>query len=240
MFIHFEDRPSDSPFVERVWRCHSDRGGTFHSMAASNWEMVVSRCLGRTTLTVRGPETQASSAECPTEGEWLAIRFKLGTFMPLFRPGELRDRNDVTLPDASSRSFWLNGSAWDYPDFENAETFVQQLVREGLIVVDPSVNDALRGYRPAMTDRTAQRRFLQATGMSRAALLQIERARRATLLLKEGASIIDASFATGYYDQAHFTRSLKRFVGQTPAQIIRGKEQLSFLYKTERWEMANL
>lgn len=240
LFIHFEDRPSDSPFVERVWRCHSDRGGNFHSMAASNWEMVVSRYLGRTSLTVRGPETQASSAECPVEGEWMAIRFKLGTFMPLFRPGDLRDRNDVTLPDATSRSFWLNGSAWEYPDFENAETFVQQLVREGLIAVDPCVNDALRGYRPVITDRTAQRRFLQATGMTQAAARQIERARRATLLLKEGLSILDATFAAGYYDQAHLTRSLKRFIGQTPAQIIRGEQQLSFLYNTETWDTAKV
>ena len=29
MFIIFEDRLSDSPFVERVWRCHSERAGTF-------------------------------------------------------------------------------------------------------------------------------------------------------------------------------------------------------------------
>jgi hypothetical protein len=27
MFLIFDDRPSDSPFVERVWRCHSERAG---------------------------------------------------------------------------------------------------------------------------------------------------------------------------------------------------------------------
>ena len=36
----------------------------------------------------------------------------------------------------------------------------------------------------------------------------------------------------GYYDQAHLTRSLKRLIGLTPGQIVRGEEQLSFLYKT--------
>jgi hypothetical protein len=35
MFILFDDRPSDSPFIERVWRCHSERGGLFYSIAAS-------------------------------------------------------------------------------------------------------------------------------------------------------------------------------------------------------------
>jgi hypothetical protein len=32
--------------------------------------------------------------------------------------------------------------------------------------------------------------------------------------------------------QAHLTRSLKRLAGQTPGQIVRGEQQLSFLYKT--------
>ena len=83
MFLIFEDRPSDSPCVERVWRCHSERAGTFHSMSASQWEMVVTRHKGKTFLTVRGPETKATTADCPAEGEWIGIRFKLGTFMPL-------------------------------------------------------------------------------------------------------------------------------------------------------------
>src|SRR5512145_2727154 len=104
MLIHFEDRATDSPFVERIWRSHSEHAGTFHSLAACHWEMVVTRCAGRTSLTVRGPETHATSADCPAEGEWLGILFKLGTFMPLFCPGEVRDRQDVTLPNATSRS----------------------------------------------------------------------------------------------------------------------------------------
>ena len=87
-------------------------------MAASHWEMVVSRLQGKTFLTVRGPETSATTADCPAEGEWVAIRFNLGTFMPLLPAKNLSGRRDVTLPDASCRSFWLNGSAWDYPTFE--------------------------------------------------------------------------------------------------------------------------
>jgi hypothetical protein len=111
LFLLFEDRPSDSPFVERVWRSHSERAGMFQSIAACHWEMVVTRHEGKTSLTVRGPETKATTAECPAHGDWFAIRFRLGTFMPLLRPRNLRDRNDVVLPNATGRSFWLNGSA---------------------------------------------------------------------------------------------------------------------------------
>jgi AraC-like DNA-binding protein len=232
-FLIFEDRPSDSPFVERIWRSHSERAGTFHSIAACHWEMAVTRHEGKTFLTVRGPETKATTADCPADGEWLGIRFKLGTFMPLLPAGALRDRRDVTLPEATSRSFWLNGSAWEYPDFENAETFVKRLVHDGLIAADPSVDAALRGQAQAPSRRTAQRHFLQATGITHSTIRQIERARHATNLLKQGVSILDAVYEAGYFDQAHLTRSLKRLIGQTPAQIIRAEQQLSFLYNTK-------
>jgi hypothetical protein len=232
MFLLFDDRPSDSPFVERIWRSHSERGGTFHSIAACHWEFVVTRHLGKTSLTVRGPETQVTMAECPPDGEWFAIRFKLGTFMPSLRPGDLRDRNDVTLPDATGRSFWLNGTAWEYPDFENAETFVGRLVQAGLIVVDHSVAAALRSEPQERTLRTTQRHFLQATGLTHCTIRQIERARYATNLLKQGVPILDVVHEAGYYDQAHLTRSLTRLIGQTPGQILRAERQLSFLYNT--------
>jgi AraC-like DNA-binding protein len=153
--------------------------------------------------------------------------------MPLLPAGRLRDRNDVTLPEASGRSFWLDGSAWEYPSFDNAETFVQQLVRQGLIARDPYVEDVLRGGPRRRSHRTEQRRVLRATGMTPATIRQIERARRATTLLRAGAPIARVAQDAGYFDQAHLTRSVRRFIGQTPAEIARGEEQLSLLYNTD-------
>jgi hypothetical protein len=210
----------------------SERAGTFLSIAATHWEMVVTQHKGKTTLTVRGPETKAATLDCPAEGEWLGIRFKLGTFMPRLPARNLLDRRDVTLPEATDRSFWLNASAWEYPDFENAEIFVNRLVHDGLIAVDVAVDASLQGHRQELSIRSAQRHFLQATGMTQSTIRQIQRARHATNLLKQGVSILDTVHETGYFDQAHLTRSLKYFIGQTPAQIIRADNQLSFLYKT--------
>lgn len=232
MFLNFEDRPSDSPIVERVWRSRSERGGSFVSIAATNFEMAVTRVGGRTFLTLRGPETKATMIECPPEGEWLGIRFKLGTFMPSLMPEELRDHHDVTLPYASSRSFWLNGSAWEYPDYSNAEDFVARLVQKGLVTREPAVDAVMRNEPPARSLRTAQRHFLRATGLTYRTVQQIERARHATNLLRQGASILDTVYDAGYFDQAHLTRSLKLLVGQTPAEVGRRTAQLSFLYKT--------
>lgn len=231
--IVFEDRPSDSPFIERVWRSHSQQTGEFQSIAACHWEMVVGRSEGRISMIVRGPETQATTAECPAEAEWFAIRFQLGTCMPLLPPVQLMNRNDVILPNASRRSFWLQGSAWEFPTFENAEIFVHRLYQRGLIIEDPLVKAIFRGESRTVTARTEQRRFLQVTGITYGTAYQIERARQATLLLGQGTSILDASFQAGYYDQAHFTRSLKRWMGQTPSQIVRAERQLSFLYNKQ-------
>lgn len=233
MLIAFEDRPSDSPVVERVWRSHSERAGTFLSMASCHWVMVVTRLQGRTFLTVRGPETRATPADCPADGEWIGVNFKLGTFMPQMPARMLRDRNDVTLPDASGRGFWLDGSAWEYPSYENAEIFVKRLVKAGLVAADPYVGDVLRGHARRRSLRTEQRRVLRSTGLTHAVIRQIERARRATMLLRRGDSIADVAYDAGYCDQAHLTRSLKRFVGQTPAELAAGREQLSLLFNTD-------
>jgi AraC-like DNA-binding protein len=233
MFLHFDDRLSDSPFVERVWCSHSERAGTFLSVAASRFEMAVTRLQGRTFLTLRGPETTPTMADCPSEGDWLGIRFTLGTYMPRLAPGELRDRRDITLPDASSRSFWLDGSAWNYPTFDNAEAFVARLVRNGIIARDPAVDAILHGQERPQSVRSDQRHFLRATGLTYRAVRQIERARHAACLLRGGTSILDTVHEAGYFDQAHLTRSLRQLIGQTPVEIARGTRQLSFLYKTE-------
>jgi len=150
----------------------------------------------------------------------------------MLTPDNLRDRRDVTLPSATSHSFWLNGSAWEYPDFENAETFVARLARKGVIAHDSSIHAVLRGRRGALSMRSAQCHFLHATGITLCAVRQIERARHATNLLRQGVSILDTVHEAGYFDQAHLTRSLRYRIGQTPVEIMRGQQQLSFLYKT--------
>jgi AraC-like DNA-binding protein len=64
-------------------------------------------------------------------------------------------------------------------------------------------------------------RFLRATGVSQNHIYQIERAQRAAALLQQGVSILDTVYELGYYDQPHLTRSLRQWVGYTPAQLLR-------------------
>jgi AraC-like DNA-binding protein len=232
-FIHFEQRASDHPLIEKVWRCHSDRADSFLSVAATTFEMALTRWRGKTFLTLRGPETAATAVDCPAEGQWVGIRFKPGTFMPGFLPLSLRNHNDANLPAATSRSFWLNGSTLEYPSFDNAETFVKRLAKSRLLLRDSFVEEIIARRPLRLSLRSAQRHFLQATGITYADFRQIERARYAAILLREGAAILDVVSSLGYFDQAHLTRSLKRFIGQTPGKITERQTQLSFLYKTD-------
>jgi hypothetical protein len=233
MIFAVDERGSDSPFVERVWRASSELGGPFLSIAMSHWEMVVTKLDGRTTVTVRGPETKATPLRCPAGGAWVGIRFRLGTVMPYLPPRVLVDAS-TDLPEVGGDAFWLHGSAWEMPNFDNAEVFVNRLVRDGLLVQVPVVDAVLHNALHERSLRTAQRHFVRTTGLTHGAVRRIERARYATTLLQQGVSILDTVHAAGYFDQPHLTRSLKRFVGQTPAQIMgrRKAEQLSLLYKT--------
>ena len=230
-----DERASDSPYVQRIWRSQSEHAGEFLSIAEHHWEMVVTRYQGQTTLTVRGPETRATSAYCPAGGDWIGIQFKSGAFMPDFPARMLMDRQDVHLPGASSQAFWLKGAAWEFPTYENADTFVDWLVDDGLLARDPLVGAVLRGERAHASSRTLQRRVLRATGLTQGTIDQIKRARFATILLKQGVPILDAVYRAGYADQPHMTRSLQRFVGQTPAQIASQAiiNPMSFLFRTD-------
>jgi AraC-like DNA-binding protein len=178
------------------------------------------------------PGNRPTPADCPADAEWIGIRLSIGTWLPLYPAATVRDRRDADLPDANRRAFRLDNAAWEYPSFDNAEVLVARLVRAGLLVRDPAVAAALAGDHQAMTRRSAQRHFRQATGLTHRSYRQVERARYAARLLCDGAGIGETVHLAGYYDQAHLTRSLKRLIGQTPARIRRHEGQLSLLYKT--------
>src|SRR5687768_16644622 len=110
MSFNFESRQSDSPFVKRMWQTQTEQEGSFISSAEPYWEMVVSHYEGKTMFTVRGPETKASPVEFPAGCDFFGITFNLGTYMPHLPAIVVMDRRDLTLPEASSKSFWFHGS----------------------------------------------------------------------------------------------------------------------------------
>ena len=122
------------------------------------------------------------------------------------------------------RTFRLGGGRWETPAPDDAETLVDRLVRDGVIARDPLVAAALReSHRPTVSERTLERRFRAATGLTQGAVRQIGRARAAATLLAAGAAVETAVVDLGYYDEPHLARALRRYVGRTPGQLREGR-----------------
>ena len=239
MSIIYEERSSDSPYVETITHGRTASDGSTIRPAECHWHMVFVRDASRGRLhpLVVGPLTTAGVASWGEGAEILWIKFKLGTFMPHLPAQDFLDVETI-LPGAARHSFWLKGSAWQFPDYENVETFVARLVREGMLVQDPVVNAARHGRPPEIPARTVRHRFSRVTGLSQSHIYQFDRAQRAAALLRQGVSILDAVFELGYFDQPHLTRSMRRWIGHTPAEIVQlnkpalPREEYANSYKT--------
>ena len=219
MSIIHEERPSDSPFIETVTRGWTASDGSAIRPAENHWHMVFVKVNDRALPLVVGALTASGVASWGQGAEILWIKFKLGTYLPHLPTKILLDQ-ETLLPEAAGKSFWMKGSAWEFPDFENADTFVDRLAREETLVCDPVVDAALQDRLPAMSPRTVRDRFLRTIGLTQSHVRQMQRAQHAAVLLRQRVSILDTVHAAGYFDQPHLTRSLKRFIGYTPAQII--------------------
>ncbi len=219
----YEERLSDSPYIESITQGHTDGTGSTIRPAEIHWHMVFVRANGTMHPLFVGPLTTSGVVEFVEGVELLWIKFKLGTFMPHL-PARKFLNVETMLPGAASNSFWLKGSAWQFPDYENVDTFIGRLVRDELLVSDAVVKAALQDELPETPARTVRHRFLQATGQTQSHIRQFERAQQAAALLRQGRSILDTVHEAGYFDQPHLTRALKHFVGYTPAQLLRISE----------------
>jgi hypothetical protein len=231
--VRVEHRPSESPYVARVWRATGEETvAEMTSVACARWALVFWDVAGVMHVSVIGPSPRAFTAPVPDATVTFGIDFELGTVLPQLSASRLVD-GITHLPDVSRRRFHLAGWTWDVPSYESAEAFVDALVREDVLERDRLVADVHRGASTDLSPRTVQRRFVAATGLTGGAARQIDRARDAAILLHEGHAIVDVVEEFGYYDHAHLGRSLKRYVDRTPTQLRNPHElPLSLLYKT--------
>lgn len=219
MNAFFEGRSSDSPYIQGIWRGHTQGIYTPICPAAAEWDLLLQRKRGKVTVLFEGPLTRAKAKLETDDTEFCVIRFKAGTFLPVIPIHQFLD-SDVSLPIASHDSFWLHSMNWEFPHFDDVEAFVSRLARENVLLHDPLVSAVLDDQPHDVSMRTVRRRFRQSTGLTPKQIAQIDRALRAMSLLTNGIPILDVVYDLGYADQPHLTRSLKRFVGQTPGQII--------------------
>ena len=78
--------------------------------------MVITRLQGKSIVTLRGPETKPTEMLCPANGEWLAVRFKAGTFMPQLPVRHRVNSLGINLPQVSKRALLLEGLGFPAAD----------------------------------------------------------------------------------------------------------------------------
>jgi hypothetical protein len=229
MALIFDEIGGEIPLVRRVWSARCDGPTAFSSVAKSSSMMVFARCGDQVTVHVRGPETKATSMECEDGWEFFGVDLRPGAYLPMFPPPGVRDLNDAQLPTVSDRRVVLDDREWEIPTAQNVDVFVERLVRSGLLVYDPLVDNVRHDERPrSISERTAQVRFRHAMGISHRKLVSIERAQQAARLLVSGGSIIDAVVAGDYYDQPQLTRAIRWATGHTPNELRSGATVLAF------------
>ncbi|MEU2032412.1 AraC family transcriptional regulator [Nocardia amamiensis] len=221
MGLLFETRASDSPWISAVWTCRSEQVTEMTSVATETWGLVFWEQQGTAYAGVTGPESRTGSAPVPEGATFVGIQFAVGTSLRAVAAPSLVD-SGIVLPDVTRRAFWLDGARWETPHPDDAEALVDRFVRDGVVVHDRLVAEVLRGHRPAVTDRTLERRFRAATGLTRGAVRQIGRARSAAALLSSGEAESDVVSMLGYYDEPHLARALRRYVGRTARQLREG------------------
>ncbi|WP_426502763.1 helix-turn-helix domain-containing protein [Dactylosporangium sp. McL0621] len=221
MGLRFETRGSDSPWVDTVWTCTSEQVAQMTSVAAVCWGLVFWEREGTAYAGISGPETGTGTVPVPEGASFVGIEFAVGTSLRAV-PTPALVNGSVDLPDATRRTFRLDGIRWETPGPDDAEALVDRLVRSGAVVRDPLVTEVRRGYRPAVSRRTVERRFRAATGLTQGAVWQIERARTASALLAARVPVADVVCRLEYFDEPHLAHALRRYVGRTARQLREG------------------
>jgi hypothetical protein len=233
MSFRYEERCSDSPYVEAIWRTEDTSTGTYLAAADGAWDMIFTNQEGRHKVYLSGPSSQATPIRYEIGNLNFGIRFRPGVFFTIIPVNTMLD---ITAPlPTSQAAFWLDGQSWALPNFDNADSFLEKLSRLKLIDVDPTVQTVLRGETPSLTTRSIQRRFLRTTGLPPRYHRHIRLSNRAVELLQNGTPILDVVHRLGYADQAHMTRVIKRLSGCTPGQIIRKMERARRLHSIQNY-----
>jgi hypothetical protein len=223
MGLIFNAVEGELPLVQRVWSASCDAATGFTSAAKTSSMIAFARSGDGSTVHLRGPETRGTSLTCPEGWEFFGVELRLGAYLPLYPPSGLTDLNDALLPTLPGDRILLDNRDWETPTEQNVDVFLDRLVRSGLLIFDPLVDEIRHGERPrGMSERTAQIRFRRAVGISHRKLVSIEQAQHAARLLTAGRSIADVVTTCGYYDQPQLARAMRWATGHTAGELRSG------------------
>jgi AraC-like DNA-binding protein len=212
--IH-KSRKSGHPLIETVWQSENISDGTYLATPDRSWDLIaMTHQDGSRQMMLTGQATKPSYVPYVAGTSSVVISFVPSAYLPSYPSASLIDSFEF-LPTVDATHFHLAGYTFAFPDFDTAEELVEQMLEHNILKSDPIVDGTLE----ASSDRTVQRHYAETTGMPRKTLEQIERAQQAVTLLQKGERPVDAAADSGYSDQPHLTKSLKKIMGISPTNV---------------------
>ncbi|MCB1166248.1 MAG: helix-turn-helix transcriptional regulator [Leptospiraceae bacterium] len=212
-------RPSDS-WAQSVSSFSGDSGILIPDGC---WDLVIMQSERGSGVLLTGQTTRPVQLSLPPGDEFLSISFPADVHLAL--PHRLVAVDEAILLSVEGSHFWLGKEKIEIPGSDDSESMVHRLRTAGLLRQDSVVASALDGHIEKDI-RTVQRHFLASTGMTRMAFEQLRRLNEALEKLRLGQSPAQVAADCGYSDQAHLSRSMKRFAGLTPRQIQKNAENV--------------
>lgn len=219
MSFTYEDKKIDSIFIDKIWHTHTTSQGIYTAGLDGNWDIIISKKAGLTSVTINGVGKSASQVPYEAGIESIGIALKPGVFLRDLNGKDIVD-SQHTITHESESYVRIGGELFKIPDFASVEVFIDELATSNILRVNNIVSSFNHGDKKGFSDRSLRRHTLQTTGLSPYFFHQIQRAQNATQLLQQGMSIAQAASEAGYTDQAHMTKAVKQLIGRTPAQII--------------------
>lgn len=218
----YEERRLDSPVLECVWQARATRDERYLVPAVEYWDLWFAREPdGELRAGLAGP-TMGHRWIRSTIGEhsW-GIQLKAHAVLPGVSKELLLGGEQKLVVEAGHVT--LSHHAVPFPEFEDLESFARRLLKLDVLRHDDDVRRMLSGDDAGYSERHRQRRIRATTGLTRKQIEQLSRAREAYALLLAGVPPTECAARCGFADQAHLTRSLRAFHGQTPGQVLSGR-----------------
>jgi len=185
-------------------------------------------------LTIAGPDTTAHRSNAPKGTRYTALRFASGvapTVLGVAADG-LRDQRpylDDVIDAADAERLAESLLASDDPASELEQWAGRRLVDAGgpdplmgrvAALIDDGRTVADVAAEVGFSERQLNRRSLASFGYGPKVLARVLRLQRALSAARGGMSLVQASLAAGYGDQAHFAHEVRSLTGQSASQLV--------------------
>lgn len=206
----YEQHRSNYSLVDHYWHMRENIAGVYPLYVTVKWGVVFFEYAGVQRITIVGPRTLPGEAPFRA-GEYIwGVVFQGDTLLTSFTKRELL--NHVIQVPITDGQCTIGGEKCTIPQYDRLDTFVDQLVRSGIISTAPIA---------AVSHRDRQRKVKRYTGLTPKQIEQAMRVDQALELLNQPLALSAIAAQSGFADQPHMNRDFLRFTGYTPRELRR-------------------